>query len=87
MGKQGERAAHAFGKRLKARRLEMKMSQEALADITGLHRTEISLLERGGREPRLSTVIKCAGALSLTVDQFLSGITVDTITGRKPVKK
>lgn len=49
-------------------------SQEALAKITALHRTEVSLLERGRREPRLSTIIKLADALSVPPAQFFAGI-------------
>ncbi|HVS99464.1 MAG TPA: helix-turn-helix transcriptional regulator, partial [Solirubrobacterales bacterium] len=43
-----ERLAH----NLRRRRVEVGISQEELGERTELHRTEISLLERAGREPR-----------------------------------
>lgn len=39
-----------------------------------LHRTEISLLERGGREPRLGTIVKLASSLDTTPEQLCEGI-------------
>ncbi len=38
-----------------------------------LHRTEVSLLERAGREPRLATIVKLAGALKTTAERTLRG--------------
>lgn len=63
-----------LGKRVRAGRVRAKISQEALGEIASLHRTEISLLERGEREPRLSTIIKLADALSIPVGELLDGI-------------
>ncbi len=40
----------------------------------GLHRTEISLLERAGREPRLTTILKLAQALKIGPCDLLAGI-------------
>lgn len=54
----------------KARRL----SQEELAFQAGIHRTQISLLEKGDRTPRLITFIKLRGALGVTADDLLDGI-------------
>jgi transcriptional regulator with XRE-family HTH domain len=42
--------------------------------MTALHRTEIGLLERGEREPRLSTIIKLAGALEAPLHELVGGI-------------
>jgi hypothetical protein len=39
-----------------------------------LHRTEISLLERGGRDPRLSTIVRVARALQITPSALLNEI-------------
>jgi transcriptional regulator with XRE-family HTH domain len=52
-----------FGERLRTRRQAAGLSQERLAFASGMHRTEISLLERGARDPRLSTVVRLARAL------------------------
>jgi len=39
-----------------------------------LHRTEVSLLERSGREPRLRTIVKLARALELRPTVLLDHI-------------
>ena len=39
-----------------------------------LHRTEIGLLERGERMPRIDTAIKLAGALGLPLASLVEGI-------------
>lgn len=53
----------AFGETVKAVRERRKLSQEALADAARLHRTHISLIERGARSVRLDTVERLARAL------------------------
>jgi transcriptional regulator with XRE-family HTH domain len=50
------------------------LSQEALADLAGIHRTEASLLERGRREPRLGTLVKLAGALEVPLGDLFEGV-------------
>jgi transcriptional regulator with XRE-family HTH domain len=52
----------------------MGISQEELGYRCDLHRTEISLLERAGREPRLATIVKLAGALETTPAELCAGI-------------
>jgi transcriptional regulator with XRE-family HTH domain len=52
-------------------------SQEELAFRAGLHRTQISLLEKGNRLPGLITFIKLRGALGVSADALLVGIEFD----------
>jgi transcriptional regulator with XRE-family HTH domain len=54
-----------FGENLKKQRVEAGLSQEALGRSCRLHRTEISLLERGERDPRLSTIVRLARCLDV----------------------
>jgi transcriptional regulator with XRE-family HTH domain len=63
-----------FGDCLRARRLEAGLSQERLAFASGLHRTEISLLERGARDPRLSTISRLAQALGTDAAELVDGM-------------
>lgn len=57
-----------------------------MGDRCNLHRTEISLLERAGREPRLSTIVKLAGALETTPGELCTGVTWVPGTHRFDVK-
>ena len=52
-----------FGGRVRDIREDRGMSQEDLADQAGLHRTHISLIERGQRSVRIETIEKLAIAL------------------------
>lgn len=63
-----------FAANLRAERERIGISQETLAERCGMHRTEVSLLERAGREPRLMTVIKLARALEVEPAKLLAGI-------------
>lgn len=63
-----------FACNLRAERKRRSLSQEALGHACGLHRTEISLLERAGRDPRLATIVKIARALRVTPASLLDGI-------------
>jgi transcriptional regulator with XRE-family HTH domain len=63
-----------FGKNLLACRKRAGISQEELGLCASLHRTEVGLLERGARVPRIDTLIKLASALSMPPAELLDGI-------------
>jgi transcriptional regulator with XRE-family HTH domain len=63
-----------FAANLREIRLRRGLSQEALADLCHLHRTEVSLLERAQREPRLTTIVRVAQALDVTPAELLAGL-------------
>lgn len=63
-----------FAVNLRTARTRAGISQEELGHRCDLHRTEISLLERAGREPRLSTIVKLAGSLGTTPAELCAGI-------------
>lgn len=63
-----------FAANLSHARRASGISQEELGSRTGLHRTEVSLLERGGREPRLGTLAKLAASLDTTIESLCAGI-------------
>lgn len=56
-----------FGKNVKKHRLEKNISQEKLAELSGLHRTYISDVERGIRSISLSNIQKIAEALDIEI--------------------
>jgi transcriptional regulator with XRE-family HTH domain len=73
-----------FAANLKRLRREAAQSQEDLAFRAGVHRTQISLLEGGERMPRVETLVKLAGALGITPNDLLDGISwepIETVTG------
>lgn len=75
-----------FAANLRAARTKAGISQEELGDRCDLHRTEISLLERAGREPRLATIVKLAGALGTTPAELCEGISWQPAGRRFDVK-
>ena len=63
-----------FGENLLRVRQARKLSQEALAERAGIHRTQLSLLEGGRRQPRLETLSRLAGGLDVPVSMLVEGI-------------
>jgi transcriptional regulator with XRE-family HTH domain len=63
-----------FAINLRRARTKAGISQEELGHRCDLHRTEISLLERAGREPRLATIVKLAGALQISPAELCDGM-------------
>jgi transcriptional regulator with XRE-family HTH domain len=55
---------------IKARRLELKYSQEDLAGHCELDRPYISLIEVGKKQPTISVLYRLAGALDLSFEDF-----------------
>jgi transcriptional regulator with XRE-family HTH domain len=76
-----------FAANLRQARVQAGISQEELGYRCELHRTEISLLERAGREPRLGTIIKLAGALGTTAGELSEGVSWSPSKHRFEVKR
>lgn len=66
--------AKQFGDNLARLRKQAAMSQEETSVRAGLHRTEISQLERGLRLARVDTVAKLAAALEINPGDLFEGI-------------
>lgn len=67
--------ARRFGENLRRIRKQADLSQEEVGRRASLHRTEIGLLERGARVPRIDTLVKLASALGVRIDcALLRGI-------------
>jgi transcriptional regulator with XRE-family HTH domain len=64
-----------FGENLERLRQQAGLSQEELGFRADLHRTEIGMLERGTRLPRLDTIVKLAGGLAVEPGELLDGMT------------
>lgn len=59
-----------FGKVLKKVRVAKGYSQEGLAELSGLHRTYISEVERGDRNLSLINIVKLCDSLDVTTSSF-----------------
>lgn len=64
-----------FGQNLLRERKRVGITQEELALRALLHRTEIGLLERGVRLPRIDTLLKLAGSLGVKPEVLLGDLT------------
>lgn len=63
-----------FGRNLAAARRATGFSQEALADLAGLHRTAVGQLERGERVARADTLFRLAASLGVNYAALFEGI-------------
>lgn len=66
-----------FGLAIKQRRHELGISQEELSFRVGLHRTYISDIERGSRNPSLENIAKLAKALEISVSILFSNYGIE----------
>jgi transcriptional regulator with XRE-family HTH domain len=64
----------AFGLNVRKRRDARQLTQEALAEKSGLHPTYVSGIERGVRNPSLLIVVRLAKALGASVSDLARGI-------------
>lgn len=63
-----------FGERVRDRRLELRLSQEAAAVRCGIHWTQLGKVERGQRSLRLETIVKIADGLDIDAGNLVSGL-------------
>jgi len=60
-----------FGHNIRAMRLEQGRSQEQFAFDAGIHRTYVSGVERGARNPSLTVIERFAKALDVNPGELL----------------
>lgn len=68
--------AEEFGRRVRERRTSVGLSQEALADLAGVHRTFVGIIERGESGPTLATIVRLAAALDIDPGLLISGMRI-----------
>lgn len=61
-----------FGRVLREQRLAVDLSQETLALNADVDRTFVSQMERGIRQPTLTTLFKLAGALDISATALIT---------------
>jgi transcriptional regulator with XRE-family HTH domain len=69
-----ERPVNRFGRNVRALREEKGWTQEELADRSGLTAVQISRVERGAREVRLTTLLRLVEALETTPGRLLEDL-------------
>jgi len=62
----------ALGDVIRARRTDLALSQELLAEACGLHRTYIGSVERGERNLSLTNIVRIASALGISPSVLLA---------------
>ena len=62
-----EAIAYYYGEILKERRKELNLTQEGLAEKSGLKRSYIAKIERGATDMQISSLFRIANALGLNL--------------------
>jgi transcriptional regulator with XRE-family HTH domain len=71
--------AELFGTSLRETRKRRGLSQERLAELTGLSTNYVGEMERGLKAPGLPVIVRLARALDVGVDDLLRGFTETNI--------
>jgi HTH-type transcriptional regulator/antitoxin HipB len=69
-----DRAVEQFGQNVRAARMARGWTQEELAHESGLAPVQVSRIERGVREIRLTTLVRLLAALDAPPDRLLDGL-------------
>jgi transcriptional regulator with XRE-family HTH domain len=80
-----------FGAIIRARRLSSELSQEEVAHRAGLHRTYVTDVERGARNPSLKSIKRLCDALSISLSEVFALVemqgSADQQSDRSELKK
>ena len=63
-----------FARNVAAARANRRLSQTQVSSRSGVHVTEVSRIERGLRDPRLTTIVRLARALEIKPAQLFDGL-------------
>lgn len=69
-----EAVAAQFGRNVWLHRRRAGLRQSDVAEVAAMHRTEVGMLERGERVPRLDTLLKISGGLGVAPRELLAGL-------------
>ncbi|MCU1508357.1 MAG: family transcriptional regulator [Glaciihabitans sp.] len=72
-------ATRIFGSRVRENRQRLGISQETLAELSGVHWTFVGQVERGTRNLSLHNIIKIAAGLDIDPSVLVEGIGGDAI--------
>jgi transcriptional regulator with XRE-family HTH domain len=68
------RVARDLAARIRLLRHECELSQEALAEAAGIHRTYLGGIETGRRNPSLKNISRIARALGVSLSKLFDGV-------------
>ena len=66
----------AFGSEIKKARKALQKSQEALAFDAEIHRTYVSLIERGQKSPTLTVIVRLSKALNVKPSELIRRVEI-----------
>lgn len=75
-------AARLLGSRIREERQRFAINQMELAELAGLHFTNLGKIERGQANPSLHTILRIAGALNVDPARLVEGMTADMLPDR-----
>jgi transcriptional regulator with XRE-family HTH domain len=75
-------AAKLLGERIREARQRFAINQMDLAELAGLHFTNLGKIERGQANPSLHTILRIAGALNMNPARLVDGMTADMLPDR-----
>lgn len=70
-----------FGERLRSRRTELGLTQERVAEATGITLRFYQMLERGEKSVSVDTLLSLSRTLNISVDHLLLGKSSHTLAG------
>lgn len=85
MSATGGSVSTVFGRVARDRRKALALSQQALADAANINRTFLSQIERGVRQPTITTLFKLADALDVEPAALIEQVEVQL--GMAPVEQ
>lgn len=64
----------SFGEIVRSKRQAQQLSQEEFADLVGVHRTYIGMIERAEKNITLLNIAKIAKALNISISDLTQGL-------------
>jgi transcriptional regulator with XRE-family HTH domain len=64
--------ASRFGRKVREKRQAVGISQERLAELAGVHRTYVGMIERGEKNVTLRNIEKLAKALKTPIHELMN---------------
>lgn len=64
----------SLGKRIRNLRIAKRISQEKLAELSGLHATYIGQIERGEKSPTIESIYKISVGLNISISKLLNNM-------------